>query len=95
MRERAEPQTWLVHGVQRRDVLFGGLGAYRVSSPVRSAERGQRVVSPAGRIPYRGPGDSGNNRVAPSRYGRARWLASTTGLALAAILLIIHHVFGG
>lgn len=95
MREHTQPEARVVHGVQRRDILFGGMGAYYLSSPVRSSERGKRVVSPAGRITDRSPRNSRNYRVAQSQYGRIRWIASTSGLAVATVAVIVHHVFGG
>lgn len=94
MRDGTQAQAGMVHHFQGRYILYRGMGVNRISSPIRPSERGKRVVSPAGRFPHRSTGHRGNHSVAESRYWRARWIASTAGLATAAAVMIIHHLVG-
>lgn len=94
MREHTQPQTGLVHGFQGHNVLSAGLAPHRLPSPSRTAEGRERVVSPTGRVVGRSSGSSGDSGFAKGGYWRARWIASGAGISVAAILMIVHHIFG-
>ena len=88
-------QGGMVYHIQGCSFVSGRMGVDHVSNAVRPAERGQRVVSPSGRINDRSPRTSGGYSPTEASYGKFRWALSILGLAAATTILIVRHLIGG